>query len=265
MAGADDLAGRLAAGGFVSAGREADALRRAAGGDPRRLDRLVRRRLTGEPLAWIVGAAALGGVTVRVEPGVYVPRPHTEVLVARARARLPADGTAVDVGTGSGAFAAALQASHPGARVLATDVDPSAVACARTNGVDAHEGDLLAPLPPGLRGAVDLVVGVVPYVPTGELRFQPRDTFSFESTRAYDGGPDGTDVLRRLAHDARSLLRTGGGLVLELGGDQAIAVTVALGALGYRDVATVADADGDVRGVEATLGSPRPSDASTTE
>ena len=136
--------------------------------------------------------------------------------------RAPAgDGAAIDVCTGAGAIAKTLMARRPGARVVATDVDERAVACARRNGVDAHRGDLLAPLPRALEGRVDVVVGVVPYVPTPDLPLLQRDTLTFESTLSYDGGQDGTALLRRVVADSPRFLRRGGALLLELGGEQA--------------------------------------------
>jgi release factor glutamine methyltransferase len=247
-----ELVDRLARGGFVAAEEEADELLAAGGGDPARTAALLERRLTGEPLAWITGVADLCGVRVRVAPGVYVPRWHTEAVAERAAQRLPEDGTAIDVCTGCGAIAAVLQARRPRARVLAFDLDPSAVACARANGVDAHPGDLLDSAGPDLDGAVDLVTGVVPYVPTPELGLLQRDTFTFETELAYDGGTDGLDLARRVVGGAARLLRPGGALVLELGHGQAAALHPVLTANGFQDITTVRDEDGDERGVEAS-------------
>jgi release factor glutamine methyltransferase len=248
------LTARLEREGFVAAGEEAAELLACAGGDGTRLEGLVARRLTGEPLAWITGSAPFCGLEVRIDPGVYVPRWQTEQLAWRAVDRLPPRGVAVDVCTGSGAVAKVLKTHRPAARVVAADVDERAVACARANGVEAYRGDLLAPVPAELHGRVDVVVGVVPYVPTGELGLLQRDTFSFETPLAYDGGPDGTDLLRRVAADARGFLRGGGVLLLELGGEEPELLAAPLAALGYRDVATLVDEDGDVRGVEAAWG-----------
>jgi release factor glutamine methyltransferase len=250
----DGLIATLARGGFVAAEDEVDELLARAGGDAALLDTMVRRRLTGEPLAWITGTAPFCGRFVRVHEGVYVPRPQTEQLAWRAVGRLPETGTAVDLCTGSGAVARTLMDERPEARVVATDADPRAVACARANGVEAYAGDLFEPLAPALRGRVDVVVAVVPYVPTGELGLLQRDTFTFESPLAYDGGPDGLDLLRRAARGARDFLRPGGALLLELGGDQATALEPDLHALGFASMATLRDEDGDTRGVEATLG-----------
>jgi release factor glutamine methyltransferase len=243
--------------GFVAAGEEAAELLAWAGGDGGRLGEGLRRRLTGEPLAWITGTVTFCGLTVRVDPGVYVPRWHTEALAERAVERLPAvDGAiAVDVCTGTGAIAAVLRARRPGARVVASDVDERAVACARANGVEAYRGDLLAPLPADVVGGqgVDVVVGVVPYVPTPALGLLQRDTLTFETTLPYDGGPDGTAILRRAAAEAAAVLRPGGALLLEVGGEQADALAPDLARLGFGDVAVLADEDGDVRGIDATL------------
>jgi release factor glutamine methyltransferase len=243
-------------GGFVAAEEEAEELVAAAGGDRAKLEAMLARRLTGEPLAWITGTVVFCGVELRVDPGVYVPRWQSEQLARRAVERLPADGTAIDLCTGSGAIARTLMAHRPGARVVATDVDERAVACAAANGVEVHRGDLFAPLPPGLEGRVDVVAGVVPYVPTPELPLLQRDTFTFESTLAYDGGPDGTELLRRAVAGSPRFLAPGGALLLELGGEEAGALAGDLARAGFVGVTVLVDEDGDVRGIEATLGDP---------
>ena len=178
-----------------------------AAGDPALLDTSVRRRLTGEPLAWITGTVSFCDVAVHVDPDVYVPRWLSEPLARRAVERLPADGTAIDLCTGSGAIAAVLRAHRPHARVVASDIDTRAVACAARNGVDVYLGDLFSPLPADLAGHVDVVVSVVPYVPTRELPLLQRDTFTFERPLSYDGGTDGTDILRRVMHESPRFLR----------------------------------------------------------
>lgn len=247
-----DVVERLRVGGFVAAEAEAAALVERAEGDGDVLGELVERRLSGEPLAWIVGSVPFCGRPIRVDPGVYVPRGQSEAVARRAIERLPDDGVAVDVCTGAGAVAAALVATRPSARVIGTDRSEVAVACARANGVDARLGDLLDPVPPAWAGRVDVVVGVVPYVPTEELGLLHRDALAFEPVGAYDGGPGGLALLRRTIAGAARLLRPGGALVLELGGDQATQLGADLADAGFGAIDTLEDAEGDVRGIEAT-------------
>lgn len=256
-ADAASLTRLLASEGFIAAEEEAQALLTRAEGDPVRLDALVQRRLTGEPLAWITGTVTFCETAIRVEPGVYVPRWLSEPLARRAVERLPEDGVAIDVCTGAGAIARVMGTRRPRARIVASDIDEPAVACAAANGVDVYHGDLLAPIPTSLEGGVDVVVAVVPYVPTPELPLLQRDTFTFESPLAYDGGDDGTDILRRLIRDSRRFLRPGGALLVELGGDQAGVLRGEFTQLGYADLRVLADEDGDVRGVEATFWHPQ--------
>ena len=231
------------------AAEEEAAVLRAAAGDPDDLECLVRRRTAGEPLAWLVGGVRFCGLWLTVSPGVYVPRWHTEPLAERAASLLPAEGVAVDLCTGAGAVAAVLQARHPAATVLATDIDPGAVACARANGVDALLGDLDDPLPAALHGAVDVMTAVVPYVPTDELGFLPRDVVAFEPRRALDGGRGGMEVLAALVARSARWLRPGGWLLLELGGRQAAAVAAGMEAAGFDDIAILRDEEGDDRAI----------------
>jgi release factor glutamine methyltransferase len=244
----------LALGGCVAPGAEADALLRASSDGVGSIDELLARRLRGEPLAWITGWVRFCDVRVYVEPGVFVPRPHTEALARRAASLMPDEGIAVDLCTGSGAVAAVLGSAHPKATVVATDVDRIAVACARGNGVHALEGDLDKPLPRALRGSVDVMTAVVPYVPTEELLFLPRDVLANEPRRALDGGPRGTSVLMRAAEAAARWLRPSGNVLLELGGDQADEVATTLADAGFSDIRIHRDDDGQERAIEARTG-----------
>jgi len=253
---AEALAARLLGAGFIAAEEEADELLARAAGDVELLDSLVGRRLTGEPLAWITGSIWFCDLEIRVDPGVYVPRLQSEPLARRAVERLPANGVAIDLCTGAGSIAKTLTMGRPGARVVASDIDERAVACAAANGVEVYRGDLFAPLPRPLEECVDVVVGVVPYVPTPALPLLARDSLAFESLLAYDGGHDGTDTLRRVLTDSTRFLRRGGALLLELGGGQADELGDDLARLGYVDVTVLVDEDDDVRGIETTLEEP---------
>jgi release factor glutamine methyltransferase len=250
----DALVEALSRAGCVAADEEAAELADAAAGDMARLATQLHRRLAGEPLAWVTGRVTFGDRVLRIDPGVYVPRWQSLDLVERAARHLRT--RAIDLCTGSGAVAAALTARRPEARVVATDSAPAAVACARANGVDAILGDLFEPVPSDWIGHADVVVAVVPYVPTGALRVLPRDTLAYESATHYDGGPDGTALLGRVVAEAPRFLRPGGALVLELGGDQADRVGVAMDRRGYTRIETWCDDDGDVRGIEGTIESP---------
>jgi release factor glutamine methyltransferase len=241
----------LADGGCIAPGAEADALIEASNEGVGPIDKLLARRLRGEPLAWITGSLRFCGIRIRVDPGVFVPRPHTEALARRAAALLPDGGIAVDLCTGSGAVAVVLGSAHPEATVVATDVDRIAVACARGNGVRALEGDLDEPLPRVLRGRVDVMTAVVPYVPAEELHLLPRDVLANEPHRALDGGPRGTTVLVRAVEAAARWLGPGGTVLLEIGGNQAAEVAATLAAAGLSQVRVHRDGDGQDRAIEA--------------
>jgi release factor glutamine methyltransferase len=182
---------------------------------------------------------------------VFVPRPHTQALARRAVSLLPTDGIAVDLCTGSGVVAAVLRSARPKATVVATDVDPAAVACARGNGVRALVGDLDDPLPLSLRGRVDVITAVVPYVPTEELHLLPRDVLAGEPRVALDGGARGTTVLVRAAGSAARWLCAGGSVLLELGGDQAAEVARTLADVGFSQIRVHRDDEGQDRAIEA--------------
>ncbi len=243
----------LAEGGCVAPRAEADALFRASSEGVGPIEELIARRLRGEPLAWVTGSVCFCGVRVRVDPGVFVPRPHTQALARRAASLLPEVGIAVDLCTGSGAVAAAIGSVRPRAAVVATDLDPVSVACARRNGVRALVGDLAEPLSPSLRGRIDVMTAVVPYVPTEELHLLPRDVQANEPRRALDGGRRGTTVLLRAAEAAARWLRPGGSVLLELGGDQASEVATTLVAVGLSEIRVPRDDDEQDRAIEARL------------
>jgi release factor glutamine methyltransferase len=241
----------LAEGGCVAPGAEADALFRAASVGVGPIDELMARRLRGEPMAWITGSVRFCGVRLHIDAGVFVPRPHSEALARRAVSLLPAVGMAVDLCTGSGAVAAVIGSERPRAEVVATDLDPVAVECARRNGVRALLGNLDEPLPKSWRGRVDVMTAVVPYVPTEELHLLPRDVLANELRRALDGGPRGTTLLVRAAEAAARWLRPGGSVILEIGGDQAAEMASTLADVGLSEIRVHRDGDGHDRAIEA--------------
>jgi len=242
-------AAALRAAGCVAAEEEATELVAATGGAGPELDSLVARRMTGEPLAWLTGKVRFCGVPLQVHPGVYVPRWQSEALARRAAEHLPERGLAVDLCTGAGAIAVALARARPQARVCGTEIDALAAACARANGVEVFEGDLDLPLPRAFAAGVDVVTGIVPYVPSEELRLLPRDVLAFEPRRALDGGREGTELLRRAVTAAARLLRPGGCLLLELGGDEADLLAPDLDRHGFSLGELLLDEEGDLRGI----------------
>lgn len=243
------LVERLAAAGCIAPEAEAAELR-ATTIDHDELARLAERRAAGEPLAWIIRRVRFGDLVLAIDPGVYVPRPQTEELARRAAALLPDGGLLVDLCAGGGAIAALVLAQVPSARVVGIDLDPIAVACAHRNGVPAVVGDLAGPLRPDL--AADVVTAVAPYVPTDALDLLPSDVRDHEPVRALDGGADGLAVVRRIVTAAAGLLRPGGHLVLELGGDQADALAPDLAAAGFAPAEVWHDDEGDPRGLTTT-------------
>jgi release factor glutamine methyltransferase len=201
---------------------------------------MVVQRVSGLPLEQVIGWAEFCGLRIAVEPGVFVPRRRTEFLVEQAQllaAQLPSSSGGaiiVDLCCGAGAIAAALAATVPGARVYASDVDPAAVRCARRNlpGADVYQGDLFDPLPACLRGRVTILTANVPYVPTAEIQLLPAEARTHEPLVSLDGGPDGLDVLRRVAAAAPGWLATGGHLLSETSEAQAPAAAAVLAAVG---------------------------------
>jgi release factor glutamine methyltransferase len=254
----DALVHALTQAGFVAPQEEAAALLRGSNEGAGPIDELLDRRVHGEPLAWIVGTAEFCGLRIHVEPGVFVPRPHTEALARRAAALLPRDARAVDLCTGTGAVAAVMQAAHPGAEILATDIDPVAAANAERNGIRALLGDLDQPLPRSWLGSVDVMTAVVPYVPTEELHLLPRDVLEHEPRASLDGGDRGTTVLTRAADVAARWLRPGGVVLLELGGDQADELRGTLEHEGLRHIRVHSDDEGRDRAIEARRSSSHP-------
>ncbi|GAA3619818.1 putative protein N(5)-glutamine methyltransferase [Microlunatus ginsengisoli] len=215
------LIARLRAAGCVFAEDEARLLLAAARSDAD-LEAYVRRREGGEPLEVILGWAEFCGLRVGVEPGVFVPRQRTALLVDLAVAGLPSGPdrrpVVLDLCCGTGAMGLAVAARVP-CRLLAADLDPVAVGCARRNLADlgeVFEGDLFAPVPRALLGRIDVVLANAPYVPTGEVGLMPPEAHEHEPRVALDGGSDGLDVHRRIAADAPGWLAPGGRLLIEV-------------------------------------------------
>jgi len=187
---------------------------------------LVSKRAEGMPLQYVTGEMPFRHLIVHVEPGVFIPRPETEVLVDVALELLADrdEPVVVDLCTGSGCVAISIASEHPGSHVWAVDLSESAVATAHRNAgnakvaerVQSLHGDLFDPLPEALVGTVDLIVSNPPYIPSADLPDLPPEVLGFEPHLALDGGADGLDVFRRIADAAEAWLAPDGGLALEL-------------------------------------------------
>lgn len=199
--------------------------------EARAFGRALCARCAGTPLQHLTGEQAFRHLRLTVRPGVFVPRPETETLVEIALGELAtADAPiVVDVGTGTGAIALAIADERRDARVIAIDRSAAAVALARENAarlaldVEVREGDLLAPVA-DLAGEVDLVACNPPYVREEEFASLPADV-RVDPIEALVGGPE---VIAAIADGARSVLRPGGALVLEIGESQGAEVRAML-------------------------------------
>ena len=215
---------RLRAAGCVFAEDEARLMTEAAT-TPADLEDLVRRRVAGEPLEPLLGWAEFDGLRILMDPGVFVPRRRTEFLVERAVAIAHPDAVVVDLCCGAAAIGVAIAAGlGSGATLVAADVDPAAVRCARRNVQPAgrvFEGDLYEALPAELRGRVDILAVNAPYVPTDEIALMPPEARLYEPGVALDGGKDGLEVHRRVAAGASEWLVPGGSLLIETSARQA--------------------------------------------
>ena len=239
--------------GFVAPEEEAAELR-AAGGD---LDALVARRLTGEPLAWITGTVEFCGRTILVQPGVYVPRWHTESVAWRAVARMPRGGTGIDLCTGSGAIARSVVDEVPGALVHAVELDEAACAWAERNlagtGVDLRHGDLATAFE-DLDGTVDVVTCNPPYIPLEAWESVAPEARDHDPHLALFSGVDGLDAIRVLERRAAVLLRPGGVVGFEHADAQGESAPAVLSATGrWTDVRDHADLAGRPRFTTARL------------
>ena len=188
---------------------------------------LVERRCRREPVAHITGSREFWGLDIEVTPDVLIPRPESELLVETTTALL-ADRAApwelVDVGTGSGCLAVALAGELRRARIAATDISPSALTVAHRNAtrhgvadrVSFHDTRGLD----GLPGPFDLIITNPPYIPEPEMAMLAPEVARYEPVCALCGGWDGLDSARELMPAARSRLRPGGWLVMEIGAGQ---------------------------------------------
>ena len=227
-----------------------------------RLRELVRRRVAGEPLAYLTGRQEFMGLELLCDAGALIPRAETELLARTAldavRERVEEIGrvTVVDVCTGSGNVALAIAAHEPEACVFAADLSDAAVAVGRRNAewlglsgrITFATGDLFAPFRDLGLGGVDVVTCNPPYISSGKLPQMAPEIAHFEPSLAFDGGALGFDIIMRVIADAPTMLRPGGVLCMEVGAGQCAFVARRVARLGtYDNVRVVLDASGEAR------------------
>ncbi|KIH97280.1 SAM-dependent methyltransferase [Streptomonospora alba] len=193
----------------------------------------VARRAAREPLQHITGRAYFRYLELQVGPGVFVPRPETEIMVGWAidtlRAMDVADPLVADLGTGSGAIAISIAQEVPRSRVHAVELDGEALSWAKRNidasgradRVTAHQADMRSALA-DFEGRMDLVISNPPYVPTAEAAAIPPEVSNHDPDAALWAGDDGLDAIRELEAVGRRLLRPGGAMAIEHGDGQGI-------------------------------------------
>ena len=222
----------------------------------------VRRRCDRVPLQHITGAVGFRHVDLHVRPGVFIPRQETESLVDLVLPCVPEGGTVVEPCTGSGAVAAAIAGERPDVRVVATDIDPAAVALARRNTATYAEraevlrGDLLQPVDPSLCGRVDVLVANPPYLAEDELAGLEPEVVRGDPRGALVAGPTGHEVSDRLIDLATRWLAPGGALVLELDARRVADAARRCTAAGLAGAQQLPDLTGTPRFVRAFRGGP---------
>jgi release factor glutamine methyltransferase len=219
---------------------------------------LIKKRVEGCPVAYLVGRREFYQLTFNVTPAVLIPRPETEHLVMECLRLLKGKDAprVLDVGAGSGCIALSIAHQHKTASVTGVDISPEALEVARHNAakhglqrVRFLAGDLFEPV----RGETfDVIVSNPPYIAANEWAGLAKEVRDFEPKLALDGGPDGLDVYRRLIPESLSYLMTGGHLALEIGATQESAVRELIdSANGFDAIATRLDGQKLPRVVEA--------------
>ena len=224
-----------------------------------RYEALLTRRSHGEPVAYLLGEKEFWSLTLRVGPGVLVPRPETELVVERALVHLPADRDldVLDLACGSGAIALALASERPRCRIVATDLAVAAVEATRENALRLGLSDRVAVLRGAWFGPIasrrfDLIASNPPYIAAGDTRIEP-GVRRYEPNNALFAGPTGLEALQVIAAGAPAHLRPCGWLVVEHGDAQGAAARALFTEAGFEDVRTLCDLSGRERCTEGRL------------
>lgn len=223
---------------------------------------LLKERCAGKPLQYITGTQAFRYLNLKVEPGVFIPRPETEQLVeyvikavGRRSDRADRELDILEFGTGSGAVCLSLAQELTSARVWTIDICEKSLAVAQANAADHglndkvvfYQGDLFEALPPSLETKFDVIVANPPYVPTADIDRLQTEVKDFEPGAALDGGPDGMVFYQKIAGQAPNFIKSGGLIAFEIGCDQADAITTCLRQAGFSSIAVHKDYGGTDR------------------
>ena len=228
----------------------------------KRAEAMVRRRLAGEPVAYITGVWEFRGLPMEVSRDVLIPRIDTEVLAETAIKYLKdtgrLDARVLDLCSGTGCIGCAIAAELPRVRVVLSDVSPEAMEISRRNvsrnGLDGRISFLPADvmkLPPLMTGSFDLVVSNPPYIPTVEIMTLDPSVRDYEPVWALDGGEDGLDFYRAILKNWALVIRQGGELMFEVGEDQAERVKDLMRMAGLREARSFPDTQNIQRVVAA--------------
>lgn len=226
-------------------------------GEATEFDRLIDARSSGHPLGYLLGQAEFWSLSLSISPAVLVPRPETELVVETAlEVPRPPHARIADLGTGSGAIAAAIALECTDAQVVATDRSAAALAIAKRNverlGLGGRIELMLANwLDPFRADGLDIVLSNPPYIGESERPGLPPELMH-EPPSALFSGQDGLGALSEIARGAVCCLRSGGTLILEHGAAQGHQVRAMLHANGYHDVETLRDLAGHERVTRAT-------------
>jgi len=202
-------------------------------------EELIQRKISGEPLQYILGRQEFWSINFKVDPRVLIPRPETELLVEQSlsilsKLYLHRSPSVLEIGTGSGAIAIALAKEIKKIFLVATDISRDALLLAKENAESAGirhriefvQGDLFGPFRPSTgSGFFDLIVSNPPYIVRRKIRTLAKEVKDYEPTIALDGGEDGLAFYRRIVPEASGYLKEGGWLLLEVALGQALDVS----------------------------------------
>lgn len=228
------------------------------------LTKLLTQYKEGKPLQYLLGHTSFMGLPFQVRPGVLIPRNDTEILCEYALSCLPVQAYVLDMCTGSGCIGISLQKLRPDIQIFLSDISPEAVRLCRENAralipdkqYHILQGDLFSPVKRQFpKTRFDMILSNPPYIPSPTVKTLEKQVREYEPILALDGGTDGLKLYRRLIKEAPSFLKQDGRLLLEIGYDQAEAVSDLLKTSPFTQVEIMKDYGGNYRVAAARLSS----------